>query len=94
MRKSFHVSILCADKKIYDGPAVSLTVPAGLGEMGIWADHMPYLTTLTGGRITLKKTEEDGPVTWQLSGRGFCEILKSDVTLLLDQVCAPSEQEL
>ena len=86
MRKSFQVSILSAEAKIYDGPAVSLTVPAGLGEMGIWADHMPYLTILTPGRIVLKKSEEEAPVVYKAVGKGICDILKSRVTLLLDQV--------
>ena len=86
MRKSFQVSILSAEAKIYEGPAVSLTVPAGLGEMGIWADHMPYLTTLRPGRVVLKVSEEGPAVTYASSGKGFCEILKSRVTLLLDNV--------
>lgn len=85
MRKSFQVSILSAQAKIYEGPAVSLTIPAGLGEMGIWADHMPYLTTLRPGRVILKKSEEEAPVVYKSSGKGFCEILKSRVTLLLDE---------
>ena len=86
MRKSFHVSILSSESKIYEGPAVSLTVPAGLGEMGVWADHMPYLTTLRPGRIVLKVSEEQPPVVYRSTGKGFCDILRSRVTLLLDEV--------
>ncbi len=88
MRKSFHVCVLSAEKKIYEGASVSVTIPAAEGQMGIWADHMPYLTTLTPGKIVLKKSEEEPPVIWRSSGKGFCEVLKSRVTLLLDEVQA------
>jgi F-type H+-transporting ATPase subunit epsilon len=84
MRKPFQVSFLSAEARIYEGPAVSLTVPAGLGEMGIWADHMPYLTTLRPGRILLKKSEDKASVAYKSLGKGFCEVNKSHVTLLVD----------
>lgn len=83
--RSFFVSILTAEKKIYEGEAVSLVVPAAFGFMGILADHAPYLSMLTEGKIVLKKTEEDEPVIFHSRGKGFLEILKNKITMLLDE---------
>jgi F-type H+-transporting ATPase subunit epsilon len=83
--RPFSVSILTAEKKIYEGEAVSLVVPAALGFMGILADHAPYLSMLTAGKIVLRKTEEGEPVIFYSKGKGFLEILKNKVTMLLDE---------
>ena len=83
--KPFLVSILTAEKKVYQGEAVSLVVPAALGFMGILADHAPYLARLTVGKIILKKTEEDPGTVFYSKGKGFLEILKNKVTMLLDE---------
>ena len=84
--KPFSVSILTQDKKIYEGEAVSLVVPAALGFMGILADHAPYLATLTAGKIILKKTESGEGTIFTSKGRGFLEILKNKVTMLLGEI--------
>ena len=84
--KPFHVSILAQDKPVYEGEAVSLTIPAGLGSMGILADHMPYVTVVKPGPIVLKKSDGAEPVVVDNKGKGFCEILKNNVTLVLESV--------
>jgi len=84
--KLYPVSIMTADKMIYEGSVLSLNVPAGLGFMGILADHVPLLSTITPGKIVLKK-EPAGPEQTIVSlGKGFLEISRKGVTILLDSI--------
>jgi len=85
MDKFFQVDILSADKTLYSGKASSLVAPAGLGYLGILADHAPMITTLSPGRISLK--EESGKqVVINCKGKGFLEVFKNNISLLLDEV--------
>ncbi len=84
MRKPFSVSILSSDNKVYEGTAVSLTVPGAEGSLGIWADHMPYLAMLKPGKILLQKTEDQAPMVIDLGTTGIVETLHNKVTVLLN----------
>ncbi len=83
MAKQFHVNILTPEKKIFEGEAVSLIVPAALGYLGVLADHAPLFATLTAGKIIFKEAGRAQTVV-QNPGKGFLEVLKNRVTILLD----------
>ena len=83
MAKSFNLSIITPDKIAYEGKAVSLVVPAALGYLGVLADHRPLIANVVSGKITL--TEESGKtLTFHYKDKGFLEVLKNNVTLLLN----------
>ena len=42
MAKEFHLRVLAADRPFYEGPCVSLTVPAVDGSMGILAGQQHH----------------------------------------------------
>lgn len=85
MAKTFSVSIITPDKVVYKGKAVSLIVPAALGYLGVLADHDALAANLVEGKIVV--SEESGNKTnfYSLS-KGFLQVLKNNVTLLLDGV--------
>ena len=56
--KTFQVSILVAERPFYQGPCLSLRVPASDGEYGILADHRNMIAALVPG--TLKFQGPDG----------------------------------
>ncbi len=82
MDKTFQVGIYSSDKIIYEGQIVSLIAPSESGYLGVLADHAPLAAKLVSGKITLrlaggKINVIDSPT------RGFIEVLKNQVTLLL-----------
>lgn len=85
MAGSFSVSILTPHRKVFDGTAESLVAPAALGYVGILANHAPYMTTLTDGKITIR--DSSGKISeFQTRSSGFMEVLQNKVVLLLGSV--------
>lgn len=83
MAKLFDVSILTPLKTVYKGKASSLVAPAQTGYLGILANHAPMVTTIGGGKISVK--EESGSTkTILCQGKGLLEVVNNQVTLLLE----------
>jgi F0F1-type ATP synthase epsilon subunit len=51
--------------------------------MGILLNHAPLVTTLTPGKISLRG-EAAGKTVIRSSGKGFLEVFKNTVTILID----------
>ena len=83
MESLFHVDIMSPEKIIYSADAQSLIVPAELGYMGILANHAPLVASLTKGKITLKDSSSSRK-TFDVHKKGFIEILKNRVTIILN----------
>lgn len=82
VEKNFSVTILSPEKKIYEGNAISLVVPCATGYWGILADHAPFIANTERGKITLRQPE--GQVREiQIEAKGFLEVFKNNVTLLI-----------
>ncbi len=85
MSQDFFISIVTPEKIVYEGRAVSLVAPAQLGYLGILANHAPFIANTASGKIIIK--EDSGKaVTIHAQGKGFLEVLKNQVTLLLSDV--------
>ena len=85
MSKTFSVSIITPEKQIYQGKAVSLVVPAALGYLGVLADHDCLAANLVEGKIVVSE-EAGNKVGFYSPGKGFLQVLKNKVTLLLEGV--------
>ena len=48
---TFQVHILAADKTLYEGPCISLTIPASDGERGILAHHSSMMAAVVPGTL-------------------------------------------
>jgi F-type H+-transporting ATPase subunit epsilon len=83
MAKSFNLNVLTSEKTVYEGRAISLIVPAALGYLGVLADHAPLAAILAKGKISIKK-ESGEDLALNLEGKGFIEILKNNVTILVN----------
>ncbi len=75
-----HLVIAKVDQVFFDGEAVSLTVPGSQGEMTILGEHMPLITTLKAGTITVRA--EAGEQTMQIDG-GVLEVNREGATVVL-----------
>jgi len=58
MADTFKVEIVCADSRVWEGEATSLTAVTTEGEIGILAHHIPLIATLGTG--TAEVTDSDG----------------------------------
>jgi len=74
-----HVTIAKVNEVLYDGDVHSLTVPGAEGEMTLLAKHMPIITTLHQGVITVHAEEKkEFPIT-----EGILEVGKEGVVVIL-----------
>ena len=69
MSENFLVEIISPDKSILKSEATEVTIPSYEGQMGILKDHIPLITFLRPGLITIKENSgekfffiEDGTV--------------------------------
>jgi len=82
MDKDFFVSITTPEKTIYEGRATSLIAPAELGYLGILANHAPFMANTVSGKIIIRETSGETK-TIAIQAKGFLEVLKNQVTLLI-----------
>lgn len=69
------------DKVLWSGDADSVTVPGTAGELTILAHHMPIITTLVSGKITVKYAE-GSPEEFTIDS-GFLEVGKEETVILV-----------
>lgn len=80
MAKTFSVSMVSADRKLYSGVVTQLVATAETGELGILAGHTPLLAILKPGQVRLQL--EDGQEEVVYVSGGFIEV-QPDQTLIL-----------
>ncbi len=51
---TLHLIISSVGENLYDGPAISVTLPGAEGEVTILPNHEPFVTTLKAGTITVR----------------------------------------
>jgi F-type H+-transporting ATPase subunit epsilon len=76
-----HVTIAKVDENLFDGEAVSLTVPGSDGEMTVLSHHEPFITTLKSGTITVRPDRESGQ-TFSIDS-GILEVNPEGATVIL-----------
>lgn len=75
------MEIVTLEKKIYDGLIDSVSIPTQMGEISVYASHLPLITALSIGEIKIRK----GDIVDSLAcSGGFAEIHPDKVTLLTD----------
>ena len=89
MSDMYNLRIIAADRVFYEGPCLSLIVPAFDGEKEILAHHESMVIAVTDGEMRYKT--EDG--TWYIGyvGRGFVQIANNRVILLTESAEKPEE---
>ncbi|EFX92882.1 MULTISPECIES: F0F1 ATP synthase subunit epsilon [Actinobacillus] len=82
MASQFELSIVSAEKEIFNGDVVSVRVTGVDGELGVYAGHTPLLTSIKPGMV--KYTLEDGKEEFIYVSGGFLEVQPTIVTVLAD----------
>ena len=88
MPKTIRLRVLTAQGLAIEEEATSLIAPGEVGYLGILKNHAPLVTTLNPGTLTWKR--QDGERKTARLGRGILEVVKNQVTILTDQVSAPT----
>ena len=86
---TFLVHILAADRSFYEGPCVSLTIPASDGEMGILAHHSNMIAAIQPG--TLRYQAPGQPVQLAAVSPGMVKVENNHVLVLVDSAERPEE---
>ena len=82
MATQFELNIVSAEQKIFTGQVVSVRVTGVDGELGVYAGHVPLLTSIKLGMV--KYTLEDGKEEFIYVSGGFLEVQPTIVTVLAD----------
>ena len=75
------LEIVTPEAKVYSEDVDMVTLPGVEGEMGVYPQHVPLMTQLTAGEISVRKGGQD---FFLAVGEGFVEITGERVSILTD----------
>src|SRR5580704_2429327 len=81
MANKLKLEIVTPDAKTYSEDVEMVTLPGAEGEMGIYPMHVPLMTQIVAGEISVKK---DGRNHYFAVGDGFAEITGDHVAIMTD----------
>jgi F-type H+-transporting ATPase subunit epsilon len=87
MAAKLKLEIVTPEKTAYSEDVEMVTLPGSEGELGVYPNHVPLLTTLNPGELRVLK---GGRETFLAIGEGFVEITASTVSVLTDMALEPS----
>ena len=83
MAKTLHVDIVSAEQAIFSGEASMVVAPGEAGELGILPEHMPLLTRIKPGTVSIRGASGAEEEVIYVSG-GMMEVQPDRVTILAD----------
>jgi len=81
------LEIVTPEKTAYSEDVEMVTLPGSEGELGVYPNHIPLLTTLNPGELRVLK---GGKETFLAIGEGFVEVTGSAVSVLTDMALEPA----
>ena len=86
--QTFSLSVISPERKLFEGPAQFVVVPAFDGEIGILRDHAPLMALLGEGAIRIET--ESGAHNFHVSG-GFVQVVDNVVSVLSEEAVPVDE---
>lgn len=83
MANTVHIDVVSAEESIFSGEAEFVVAPAGGGEVGIYPNHAPMITTIKPGALRIKQSAESEETLIFISG-GMLEVQPGMITVLAD----------
>ena len=77
-------------RELYSGEAEFVVLPAAEGEMGVYAQHEPVVTTLNAGQIRVTEQGGNEPVHYIVDG-GYAQVEAERVMILANRAMAVRE---
>ncbi len=81
MANTLKLEIVTPDTKTFSEDVEMVTLPGAEGEMGIYPMHVPLMTQIVAGEISVRK---DGRDYFLAVGDGFAEITGTRVAIMTD----------
>ncbi|MEW6140665.1 MAG: ATP synthase F1 subunit epsilon [Thermodesulfobacteriota bacterium] len=88
MAEKFKVELVTPKGVLLDKEVEEVVAPGIMGEFGVLIGHTPMLTFIKPGILSYL---EDNKFTKFVVGRGFCEVLRDSVSVLVDEAY-PAEE--
>ena len=88
MAKTIELEIVTPDRKVLSEEVDYVGAPGALGEFGIMANHIPFLSALGIGNLYYKK---DGKYFYVFVAGGFAEVSNDRMTVLAEVAEIASE---
>ena len=86
---TFQVHILAADRTLYEGPCVSLTIPTSDGERGILAHHSSMMAAILPGMLRYQLPGQETQLA--AVSPGMVKVEANEVLVLVDSAERPEE---
>ena len=83
MANTVHIDVVSAEASIFSGEAEFVVAPAGAGEVGIYPNHAPMITTIKPGALRIKQSNMAEEILIFISG-GILEVQPGMITVLAD----------
>jgi F-type H+-transporting ATPase subunit epsilon len=83
MVNTVHIDVVSAEANIFSGEAEFVVVPAKAGEVGIYPNHTPMITTIKPGALRIKIADTTEETLIFISG-GMLEVQPGMITVLAD----------
>ena len=83
MGNTIHIDVVSAEASIFSGEAEFVVAPAGAGEVGIYPNHAPMITTIKPGALRIQLADAAEEVVIYISG-GLLEVQPCMITVLAD----------
>jgi F-type H+-transporting ATPase subunit epsilon len=83
MANTVHIDVVSAEASIFSGEAEFVVAPAGAGEVGIYPNHAPMITTIKPGALRIKQHDVKEETLIFISG-GMLEVQPGLITVLAD----------
>ena len=81
MANTLKLEIVTPDAQVYSEDVEMVTLPGAEGEMGIYPQHVPLLTQVVSGEVSVRKNGRDH---FLAVGEGFVEITAERVAIMTD----------
>jgi F-type H+-transporting ATPase subunit epsilon len=88
MASTFALQLVTPTGVVFDGDAVEVTAIGPLGQFGVLADHINFITSLLPGALEIKRAG-DATEVWVISG-GLAEVKDGAMTVLASGAEAPA----
>ena len=87
MASTLKLEIITPEATAYSEDVEMVTLPGAEGELGVYPNHVPLLTTLHPGELRVLK---GGKESFLAIGEGFVEITGTSVSVLTDMALTPA----
>ena len=83
MANTVRIDVVSAEAEIFSGMAEFVVAPAAAGEVGIYPNHAPMITTIKPGALRIKQPDQSEETLIFISG-GLLEVQPGLITVLAD----------